>query len=121
LSADGGGEFGVIEPRDVIEENREQGIFDDVEDYGDLIAARVEVVFNVSEETGVNELIRGGLQSVAIDLRVYLKLGDGDDLGLGQSFEAIYVDFMERGRGWCGGLSEKGRGKKHKRAGRQEV
>ena len=66
LRADGVGDFGIVEPGDVVEESGKKRVFFDMEIYGELIAARVEVVFNMSEEAGAYEFVGGGLESVAV-------------------------------------------------------
>src|SRR5437899_3052902 len=62
---DRAGELGIVEPGNVVEEGGEKRIFFDVENDGDLIAARVEIVFNVGEDAGADEFVGGGLEGVA--------------------------------------------------------
>lgn len=108
LDADGGGEFGVVEPRDVVEERGEEGVFFDMEIYSDLIATRVEVVFDVSKEAGVDEFVGSGLERIAGYLGARLKFSEGDDLSFGEFFEAVGVNFAESGIAGGGSLRLRG-------------
>src|SRR5579859_1066456 len=102
--ANGGGEFGIVEPGNVVEEGGEEGVFFDVKGYADLVAASVEVVFDVGEEAAAKKFVGGGLECVAIDGRVQLEFGEGDDLGFGEFFGAVDVNFVESGGGGSGRL-----------------
>jgi hypothetical protein len=103
FGADGCGKLGIIEPGNVVKESRKKGIFFDVKIYGDLIALGVEIVFDVGEEAGGDELIGSGLEGVAVNGRIQLEFGESDDLRLSKFLETVGVDFVERGGGSLGG------------------
>ncbi len=61
---------------------------------------RLEVETYFGEKAGLYELVGGGLQIIPADLCASGQAGNGDDLGLGEKFFTIGVDFaQERGGG----------------------
>src|ERR1700682_5030499 len=97
--ADGVAQLRIREPWNVVEVGGDSRRFFYVighQDAGDL---RLEVETHFGEKPALNEPVGSGLQIIPADLGAADQAGYGDDLGLGEEFFAVGVDFAQ----WRGG------------------
>ncbi len=70
----------------------------------DNAGTSLEVIADLSEEAGLHELVGGGLEIRAADLRTNSESRKRCDLGFGEDLFAIGMDLAKRCRGAVGGL-----------------
>src|SRR6267143_1959257 len=97
--ADGVAQLRIREPWNIVEVDGDSRRFFHVIGYQDAGDLRLEVVTYFGEKPTLNEPVGSGLQIIPADLGAADQAGYGDDLGLGEEFFAIGVDFAQ----WRGG------------------
>src|SRR5882762_5683227 len=115
--ADGVAQLRIGEPWNVVEVGGDSLRFFHVIGHQDAGNLRLEVVTYFGEKPALNEPVGSGLQVILADLGAADQAGYGDDLGLGEEFFAVGVDFAQRRggsvrslrRGWESGPQEEKR------------
>src|ERR1700687_400179 len=97
--ADGVAQLRIREPWNVVEVGGDSRRFFHVIGHQDACDLRLEVVTYFGEKPALNEPVGSGLQIIPADLGATNQAGYGDDLGLGEEFFAVGVDFAQ----WRGG------------------
>src|SRR5216684_1854032 len=95
FSANGVGQFGIREPWNVVEVGGDARGFLNVVGDQDGAELRLEVKTYFGEKPASNELVGGSLQITPANLGARSQAGDSDDLGLGEDFLAVGVDFAQ--------------------------
>src|SRR5713226_9029698 len=99
FTADGIAQLRIREPWNIVEIDGDSRRFLHVIGHQDAGDSRLEVVTYFGEKPALNEPVGSGLQIIPADLGARDQAGYGDDLGLGEEFFAVGVDFAQ----WPGG------------------
>src|SRR5258708_11899064 len=97
--ADGVAQLRIREPWNIVEVNGDSRRFFQVKGHQDAGGLGLKVVTYFGEKSALNEPVGGGLQIIPADLGTGDQAGYRNDLGLGEEFFAVGVDFAQR----CGG------------------